>query len=87
MIRPDALRAFWTLSKALDDVDGRVPCRGRTEDLYADDHRARRQAAALCADCPVLAQCGAFADANGERFGIWAGVDRTPTQPARRRTA
>lgn len=30
---------------------------------------------ALCYGCPLLKQCYEFAVANGERFGIWGGID------------
>ena len=35
----------------------------------------------LCASCPVIEQCLAWAVANNERFGIWGGQ----TERARRR--
>lgn len=35
-----------------------------------DASAARR----ICAQCPVAAQCAELALANGERFGIWAGI-------------
>jgi len=41
----------------------------------ADD---RALAATWCTGCSVLTECGAAADERGERFGVWAGRDRTP---------
>lgn len=35
-----------------------------------------RKLIALCHRCPVLAECGAYADENDERFGIWGGRRR-----------
>jgi hypothetical protein len=39
------------------------------------DTAAEAQALAICAGCPVCAQCYARAVANGERWGIWGGVN------------
>jgi WhiB family redox-sensing transcriptional regulator len=36
--------------------------------------RARRTAAELCAGCPVLAQCRAYALEAGEEHGTWGGL-------------
>jgi Transcription factor WhiB len=48
-------------------------------DLWLSDNEAdRAEAARLCRGCPVLGPCGHAATANGEKFGTWAGVDRTP---------
>jgi len=40
-----------------------------------------REAKAVCARCPVRAQCLAHALAHGERFGVWGGF----SEPERRR--
>jgi len=58
-----------------------------------------REAKAVCAGCPVCAQCLAHALAHGERYGVWGGlseperrrleraaVGRSAPQPAVRRT-
>lgn len=50
----------------------------------SDDHEDRARAARRCAGCEVIAECGAAADEVGERFGVWAGVDRQPSPQARR---
>ena len=51
----------------------------------SDDPDERRWAARLCADCPAITECREAGQAEG--FGIWGGIDRTPTktsaQPAR----
>jgi WhiB family redox-sensing transcriptional regulator len=39
------------------------------------DTAAEEKALAVCAGCPVLAQCYAWAVDNGERWGIWGGVN------------
>ncbi len=53
-------------------------CVGEDPELFfspaaADITRAR----VLCSACPVRLTCAQWADANGERFGIWAGEDRS----------
>ena len=56
------------------------------EDERPADREARMaQAVAVCHGCPVQAECYAAAVANGERRGIWGGVDFT--QPRKRRRA
>jgi hypothetical protein len=39
------------------------------------DTRTQAQAVAICAGCPVRAQCYGRAVQNGERWGIWGGVN------------
>jgi hypothetical protein len=52
--------------------------------MWLSEHAEERQLAALmCGGCPVLTECDDAAEANGERFGTWAGVDRT-RQPGRK---
>jgi hypothetical protein len=55
----------------------RAACRTADPDLFfssepADIERAQQ----VCAGCPVRLDCARAADANGEQFGVWAGVDR-----------
>ena len=38
----------------------------------------RAEAAKLCRGCPVILECGQAATARKERWGVWAGVDRSP---------
>jgi WhiB family transcriptional regulator, redox-sensing transcriptional regulator len=47
------------------------------------DTRAEAQAVAICAGCPVRAQCYARAVQNGERWGIWGGVNFAMTGASR----
>jgi len=67
----------------------RPPCGefGAAELWTSDDYRERRLAVAWCEPCPIKAECHAAAEANGEKWGVWAGIDRTahtgrPTQKA-----
>jgi hypothetical protein len=47
------------------------------------DTRTQAQAAAICAGCPVRAPCYAQAMQNGERWGIWGGVNFAMTRARR----
>lgn len=60
----------------------RPPCCGSGA-WVSEDRDERAVAARLCARCSLIAECAAAADSTKERFGVWAGVDRT--QPAGRR--
>lgn len=47
-------------------------------DLWTSDAKDdRSKAARLCVQeqCPILADCRTAADARGERFGVWGGLD------------
>jgi len=53
-------------------------CRTTAQDLFfpePGDTGAEARALAVCARCPVRAQCYAHAVENGERWGIWGGVN------------
>jgi Transcription factor WhiB len=47
------------------------------------DTAAEAQALAVCAGCPVRARCYARAVQNGERWGIWGGVNFAATEVSR----
>jgi hypothetical protein len=58
-----------------------------SRDLWlSEEVTERRKAARLCAGCPVLEPCHSAAEARGEKFGVWAGVDRT-ARPYLRKSA
>lgn len=64
------------------------PCADRSGAWTSDDRDERALAARLCRPCPILTECGAAADSTKERFGVWAGVDRTqPTSNKRKGAA
>ena len=66
------------------------PCRRSqlTRDYWTSDNAEERAyAAASCGMCPVLADCHAAAVEANERFGVWAGVDRTQTRTPRKDSA
>lgn len=59
-------------------------CAAVTDDALlrrmADSSRSRRgdrELIAICHRCPVLQECGDYADEHGERFGIWGGRRRS----------
>jgi hypothetical protein len=55
--------------------------------LWLSEHEAdRSEAAKLCGGCPVITECGQAAEANQERGGVWAGVDRS-VRPGRKKAA
>jgi hypothetical protein len=50
--------------------------------LWLSDYAEERAlACTLCHGCPVIQACGEAAEAAGERFGVWAGQDRTAPKP------
>jgi hypothetical protein len=56
----------------------RTHCSDAGSELWLSESEAERaHAARLCIGCPVLAECGAAATANGERWGVWGGKDFT----------
>lgn len=63
------------LTEAL--LDTLTPCRG-SDAWTSDDAEDRAVAARACQSCALLDLCGAAADSTRERFGVWAGIDRSP---------
>lgn len=72
-VRKSAFDAWGRLQAAMRDASGPVPCTSRPELWTSDQEADRHLAAQLCARCPVLSECAAFAIANDERFGVWGG--------------
>lgn len=62
----------------LDDTGTTWPCREQGELWFADDPDERAAAAEACRSCPALTECGDYATTAREKFGVWAGKDRTP---------
>ncbi|MER6126814.1 WhiB family transcriptional regulator [Streptomyces sp. NPDC001795] len=67
--------------EALWDWQQRAACRGLGSYFYSPQgergrsRRAREQRAlAICARCPVLEACGAFALGAHEPYGVWGGM-------------
>jgi len=79
------------LTRALVDLaaHGRRPRCGEPggHQLWCSDDAAdRAQAARWCTGCPVMDECAAAAAEHGERFGVWAGTDRTVVTPKPKRS-
>jgi len=90
--RGERMTAAEVFGQALLEIaeQGRAtPCQGRRRDRWTSDRAEERLwAASVCVGlgCAVLLQCRAVADEQGEKFGVWAGRDRTPPQPSRTRS-
>lgn len=85
----DARASFVALLLAVDrlnEAGKRTPCQGSPASWSADAALSdRRQAAQACQFCPVLEECGAYADAAAEPWHVWAGRDRS-LRPSNRKT-
>jgi hypothetical protein len=82
-----AARASERLTKALINVAAqglRVHCSDPiTSHLWLSEHPAERaEAARLCQGCPVEIECWVASVARNERWGVWAGIDRSPSRSA-----
>jgi WhiB family redox-sensing transcriptional regulator len=67
----------------------RAACGASDPELFFPDRAGTdiRTAQAICAGCPVQAECHEFADATNQVHGIWAGVDRGSPQARRKASA
>jgi WhiB family redox-sensing transcriptional regulator len=63
-----------------DDWMANGLCRKVSRDFYPARNTDRNvaPARAICAECPVAADCLAYALEHDERFGVWGG--KTPAQ-------
>ena len=76
-----------TAARAIDgallnmaDRDQRTPCQGWDAWLWtSEDHTERAAAIPLCTGCGLLTLCHDYATELKASFGVWAGIDRTPT--------
>lgn len=78
---------FMALHHALLDLEvngDRTPCQRDPEPYHSDAPGERAEAAEACGSCPVITACATYADAAGERWGVWAGIDRTKTTTKRK---
>jgi WhiB family redox-sensing transcriptional regulator len=72
---------YFLLLRAIKDVGGvaceKAPTAWFPEDIPDPDQRraVTRLAKAICNQCPLLEQCFTYAISNGERYGIWGGVE------------
>jgi len=71
---PDADAGVLDLLDAAPSAGLRLPCRVGDPDLwFADSPAGLDEAKALCAGCPVLAECLAGAIQRREPWGVWGG--------------
>lgn len=68
---PDCSPELRALAVALGSVE--PPCRTTDPELWFALDPA--PAVSLCAGCHAIPECAAYARANREQHGIWAGVD------------
>jgi WhiB family redox-sensing transcriptional regulator len=56
----------------------RAACKDADPELFFPDRAGTdiSAAQAICAGCPVQAECHEFAEATKQVHGVWAGVDR-----------
>lgn len=54
--------------------------------FHPDKSGSVEPAKAVCAVCPVLAECRAYALETGQRFGVWGGLSANERQQIRRNT-
>ena len=55
-------------------------------DIYfSSDPDDIKRAKQICGRCPVQQQCGEYALANGEREGLWAGMETSALRQAARK--
>ena len=67
-----AAGAWSALQDALEDQPS-TPCRASRDPELWWQHATAEAAGSLCVGCPVVMECGRYADAAGERWGTWAG--------------
>lgn len=84
-IKATALPLWMKLQVAVLETSD-VPC-GVHGDLWTSERAEDREAATFrCTGCPVIGVCRDYATAAREKFGTWAGVDRTkPTRNTTRK--
>lgn len=63
----------------------RGACTGldRPDDMFPDvlDRAAVERARRVCGGCPVVAECGEYADLTGQKHGVWGGRLCRPADP------
>lgn len=82
-IKAAALPLWMKLQLAVLEASD-VPCCGPHGALWTSEVAEEREAATYrCTGCPVITACSNYASMAREKFGVWAGVDRTkPPQRA-----
>lgn len=68
---------YLALADAIREAETNPPCQETDpEAFYAEkgDWGSIRQAKKLCESCPVIKECGEYAIAAMEPFGVWGGL-------------
>lgn len=74
--------------RADEDWRDDAECLGEDPDIFFPTQgESTDQARAICARCPVAAECLDFALAGGEKFGIWGGKSERERRRLRRERA
>lgn len=79
-IPPSAVAQWRALSAAIDE-HGAPVCASADPEAWWEPARFG-DALAGCRPCPVAAECLSYAEAAGERYGVWGG--RSPAERGRR---
>jgi len=79
-IRAAAVPSWLALHGALMDLPSPTPCAADPDSFTDPRPEDVDYITGLCTGCPVLELCDAFATANKETAGIWAGRSRVPTR-------
>lgn len=73
------------------DWRDRAACRNEDPEVFFAEGKASRadviHAQAVCHGCPVRIECGAYAIANREFWGVWGGMSQNQLRQRRRRFA
>lgn len=62
----------------------RGACKGQTDVMFPEDGQSAAPAKAICATCPVTAECLAFAMDEREDYGVWGGLSARDRRMLRR---
>ena len=68
----------------------RAACRGQDPAVWVPDPEAKRSTQrqrTICAGCPVITECLAYATADESLVGIWGGTSEEQRDQLRRRSA
>lgn len=74
-MKPEQL--YLKLAEAIRVAETNPPCQETDPEawfLEKSDVGVTAKAKKLCEACPVVTECGEFAIANHEQFGIWGGM-------------
>ena len=76
------MSAAETMSAALRSMTYREqvpPCADGSDRWTSEDYTQRAETIPLCTGCDLLDLCAQYATELKASFGVWAGIDRTPT--------